>query len=605
MSSGPNRSRPIRIANCSGFYGDRLSAAKEIVDGGPVDVLTGDWLAELTMAILAKDRQRRPDGGWARTFLTQIDDIMDAVVHRGVKVVSNAGGLNPRGCADAVKAAAAARGFKVRVAVVHGDNLAPRYHELRSAGETFAHVWSGLPYPDQRSDPETANAYLGGWGVAAALRGGADIVVTGRITDASLVVGPAAWWWDWGTGDWDCLAGAVAAGHVIECGTQATGGNFAFFQEVPGIDALGFPVAEVAKDGSSVITKDPDSGGMVTVETVTAQLLYEVDGPRYAGPDVTLRLDSLRLESVGPDRVRISGAAGEPPPDKLKVSMTSPGGWQNSTTFVLTGLDIQEKVDACLRALWQRLPGGPDYFDVVATDLIGGAGSVDGAADGVPLALLKVTVQDEDESKVGRPFSSAAVETGLASYPGLYFTGPPASAKAFQRYWPGTVLAEKVTQTVELDGNLFLAERPPVRYPALFRQPSTSVQAVDGPDHDGKYIEMPFGRLFGSRSGDKGGDFNVGVWARTPASYAWLTEDFDAHRFAAAMGLPENSVIDTYMLPNLLAVNFVVRDGLGEGVASTTHIDSQAKSAGEALRAARVHVPASLAPLIATQRSCH
>lgn len=300
MSSGPNRARPIRIANCSGFYGDRLSAAREMVDGGSIDVLTGDWLAELTMAILAKDRQRRPDGGWARTFLTQIDDVMDSVAHRGLKVVSNAGGLNPRGCADAVKAAAAARGFEVRVAVVHGDDLVPHYRELRSAGETFAHVCSGAPYPDQRPDPETANAYLGGWGVAAALRGGADIVITGRITDASLVVGPAAWWWDWGTGEWDCLAGAVAAGHVIECGTQATGGNFAFFQEVPGIEALGFPIAEVAKDGSSVITKHPDSGGTVTVETVTAQLLYEVDGPRYAGPDVTMRLDSLQLESVAP-----------------------------------------------------------------------------------------------------------------------------------------------------------------------------------------------------------------------------------------------------------------------------------------------------------------
>ncbi len=267
---------PIRIANCSGFYGDRLAAAREMVDGGPIDVLTGDWLAELTMLILAKNRQRDPAAGYGRTFVTQLEQVMGDCLDRGIKVVSNAGGLSPRGCADAVAALAAKLGLDPVIAYVTGDDLVPRLPELRAAGVDFANLDTGEPLGDRAVI--TANAYLGGWGIADALARGADIVITGRVTDAALTVGPAAWWHGWRRDDWDALAGAVVAGHVIECGAQATGGNFAFFTEVPGLEHPGFPVAEVAADGSSVITKHPGQGGMVSVDTVTAQLLYEIGG---------------------------------------------------------------------------------------------------------------------------------------------------------------------------------------------------------------------------------------------------------------------------------------------------------------------------------------
>lgn len=584
--------RPVRIANCSGFFGDRAGAAKEMVEGGEIDVLTGDWLAELTMVILRKDRDRRQDGGWAKTFLTEVETVFDQVAERGLKVVTNAGGLNPAACAEVVSKAVAERGLNIRIASVVGDDLVPRFAELLAAGETFAHVTTGEPWQADRGTPTTANAYLGAWGIVTALQNGADIVITGRITDASLVVGPAAWWWDWRPDDWNALAGAVAAGHVIECGAQATGGNFAFFDEVPGLQKLGFPIAEVDHDGTCVITKHPGTGGVVSVDTVTAQLLYEVEGPRYAGPDVTTRLDSLVLDKVDLDRVRISGAVGEPPPPTLKVSMTSTGGWRNSVTFVLTGLDIEKKAEVCLRALWDRFPGGRHWFDVAAVDLLGGAGSATGSDTGTPLALLLVSVKDDDKAKVGRRFSGAAVETGLASYPGLFFLAPPSDATQFQRYWPGTVSWDAVRPLVFINGEELPVAASPQRSPTWAGQPESprfKTAPVNGPTRD-----VPLGRVLGARSGDKGGDLNVGVWARTDRAFEWMLGEVASGRLLAALPVGDGLPIDVYLLPNLRAVNLVVRGGLGEGVASSVRIDAQGKSAAEALRAVTMPIPLAL-----------
>ncbi len=321
---------PVRIGNCSGFYGDRLAAMREMLTGGDLDYLTGDYLAELTMLILARDRAKSPDRGYAKTFLTQLEDCLGTALDRGVRIVANAGGLNPAGLATAVRSLADRLGLDVRVAHVEGDDLLARADELGFG------------------TPLAANAYLGAWGIVDCLNDGADVVVTGRVTDASVIVGPAAAHFGWGRTDYDALAGAVAAGHVIECGIQATGGNYSFFAEAGAVADLlhpGFPLAEIHADGSSVITKHPGTGGLVSVDTVTAQLLYEIGSERYANPDVTLRVDSLRLSDDGADRVRISGVKGEPPPPTLKVSLNSIGGFRNAMTFVLTGLDIDAKAE--------------------------------------------------------------------------------------------------------------------------------------------------------------------------------------------------------------------------------------------------------------------
>ncbi len=445
---------PLRIANCSGFYGDRLSAAREMVDDGPIDVLTGDWLAELTMLILWKGRQRDPSRGWAHTFLTQMEEVLGTCTDRGIKVVTNAGGLNPAGLADQVRAVADRLGLSVRVAHVEGDDLLARLPELERDGHALAHLDTGRPLTEAPGEVVSANAYLGAWPIVEAMNGGADVVICPRITDASLVVGPAAWHHGWGPTEWDALAGAVVAGHVIECGPQATGGNYAFFAEVEGVEYPGFPIAEVAEDGSSVITKHDGTGGEVSVGTVTAQLLYEIAGPEYANTDVVARFDTIAVEQQARDRVRISGVRGLPAPPDVKVCLNLQGGWRNAMTFVLTGLDIEAKAAVTLRSLELGL-GGEGAFDrfgefdarLIRSD------KEDAEVNVEATAQLRVTVKDADPDRVGRNFSGAATELALAGYPGLHLTAPPGPASAYGVYWPALVPAGLVVpETIHADG---------------------------------------------------------------------------------------------------------------------------------------------------------
>ena len=500
---------PLRIANCSGFYGDRLAAAREMVDGGPIDVLTGDWLAELTMLVLAKNRQRDPAGGYARTFVTQLEQVMGECLSRGIKVVSNAGGLAPAACATAVAEVAARLGLDPLIAYVSGDDLLPRLAELRAAGLDLAHMDTGEPLGDRAV--LTANAYLGGWGIADALARGADIVITGRVTDAALAVGPAAWHHGWRRDDWDALAGAVVAGHVIECGAQATGGNFSFFTEVPGLEHPGFPIAEVAADGSSVITKHPGQGGMVSVDTVTAQLLYEIGGREYLNPDVTARFDSIRLSADGPDRVQISGVRGDSPPVTAKVALNYQGGWRSTITLYLTGLDIEAKAVLAQRALWSAIPGGRDAFDSVDIALLR-TDKPDPRTNAEAMALLRITVKDADEHVVGRAFSARVTELALACYPGL-FGGAPAGAQAFGVYWPAVVPAAFVRQEVVIGGRSSAVEAVPLPDPPVVAEVAPFPPAVGGPAGGPRPAARPCARRWAGWPGP-----GRGTRAATPTS---------------------------------------------------------------------------------------
>jgi hypothetical protein len=568
--------RPVRIANCSGFYGDRLAAAREMVSGGPVDVLTGDYLAELTMLILAKAQAKDPGAGYARTFLTQVEQVLGTCLERGVRIVANAGGLDPAGCAAAVRGIAARLGLDARVAHVEGDDLRGRLGEV---------------VPPPVDEPVSANAYLGGWGIAAALGAGADVVVTGRVTDASLVVGPAAWWHGWAVDDWDALAGAVAAGHVVECGPQATGGNYAFLDEITDRRPPGYPLAEVAADGSSVITKHPGTGGLVSVGTVTAQLLYEIGPPAYPGPDVTARFDTCRLEQVGEHRVAITGTRGSPPPETLKVALTEAGGFRGTTTFVLTGLDVEAKA-AHTEALLFDLLGGRDRFAGVDVRLLR-TDRADAPTNEQAVAHLRVTVLDPDPRRVGRAFSGAAVELALGGCAGLHLTAPPASESAYGVFRPATVPRGAVAHTVVLpDGTRRVVPDPPTGPVSGNGDPDRRPRA---PAPEGPVVRVPLGRVCGARSGDKGGDANIGVWARDDAAHAWLAGFLTAERVRGLLG-PEAAdlPVEVHPLPNLRAVNVVVRGLLGDGVASSTRPDPQAKGLGEYLRSRVVDVPADL-----------
>ena len=601
----------LRVGNCSGFYGDRLSAMREMLEGGELDVLTGDYLAELTMLILGRDKMKDPALGYARTFVKQAEDCMGLALERGVKIVSNAGGLNPAGLADKLREIAKAQGLSAQIAYVQGDDLMPRAADL-GLGEAL-----------------TANAYLGAFGIAAALDRGADIVVTGRVTDASVVVGPAASHFGWGREQCDELAGAMVAGHVIECGAQATGGNFSGFRSFkPDTRPLGFPIAEIGPDGSAVITKHPDTGGVVTTDTVTAQLVYEIGEPTYLGPDVSARLDTIELSDEGADRVRVSGVRGEAPPETLKVCVNELGGFRNSMEFVLVGLDIDAKADwirAQMEAALEKDPPAAVEWSLARTD------RDDASSEEAASCRLRCSVKDSDANVVGKRFTAAAVELGLASYPGFTLTAPPAPASPYGVYRPAYVDRSAVQHTVvHADGTAeviegaaateavrsggagstvdgtgprateergWLGESAPPRSEAGVATATAAKVAAQAPK-DEVTRRLPLGTFVHARSGDKGGDANVGLWVdrsvHGEARVAWLTKFVTPERIRELVPEAENLAVDIHPLPNLGAVNVVIRGLLGEGVAASTRFDPQAKALGEWLRSRHVSITEDL-----------
>ncbi|ETR68459.1 MAG: hypothetical protein OMM_10509, partial [Candidatus Magnetoglobus multicellularis str. Araruama] len=445
-----NKSKLI-IANCSGFFGDRLSAAKEMVQGGPIDVLTGDYLAELTMALLIQKKLKDPNAGYVPTFLKQMKEIMAECLEKKIRVVSNAGGLNPSGMAKALKEIAEQQGLSPKIAYIEGDDLMPRIQSLQSDGEQFIHLDKNISLAEANASPITANAYLGGWGIAEALTQGADIIVCGRVADAALVAGPAAWHFGWHQKDWDCLAGAYAAGHIIECGAQATGGNYSFIHEVPSFNNVGFPIAEIHHDGSCVITKHSNTGGLVSVGTVTAQLLYEINTPQYLTPDVTVRFDTVCLTQEASDRVLVSGTKGEPPTQCTKVCINNYGGHKNSMTIILTGLDIDEKAKIVQDTLFASMSDPPDQIDIhlIRSD------KENPTRNEESFAFLRITVMDTDAKKAGKIFSSKIVEMALANIPGFTLTAPPSNGSPSVIHWPALISSKHITQTVHMDGQHF------------------------------------------------------------------------------------------------------------------------------------------------------
>ncbi len=561
--------RPLRIANASGFYGDRHDALREMLTGGPVDVVTGDYLAELTMLILGRDLMKDPAGGYAKSFLRQLEECLGTAREQGTKIVVNAGGLNPAGLAARIRELASRLGVETRVAHVEGDDLRAR--------------------PGWGEGVLTANAYLGGGGITACLRADADVVVTGRVTDAALVTGAAAWWFGWDAEEYDALAGAVVAGHVLECGAQATGGNYAFFAEHDLRKMLhpGFPLAELHADGSAVITKHPGTGGVVDLGTVTAQLLYETGPARYAGPDVTARLDSIRLEQDGADRVRIEGVRGEAPPPTLKVGLNRIGGHRGQVEFVLTGLDIEAKAAYVQAQLEDALTRGKQrpqevHWELVRTD------RPDAETQETASALLRLVVRDADPEVVGRRLSGAAVELGLSGYPGFTLTAPPGKGAPYGVFEAAYVPQGEVEHVAVLPDGRREVIPPPVR-----TRPLEPVQppALPPPLARVGLRPVPLGRVAGARSGDKGGDVNVGVWVRSDAAWRWLAHELTPERLVQLLPEARGLMVTRHLLPELRAMNFVVEGLLGEGVAAQRRFDPQGKGVGEWLRARYVEVP--------------
>jgi hypothetical protein len=567
-----------------------MSALADVVRGGPVDVVTGDYLAEVTMLVLAKTRMKDPEAGYARSFLAQIEPVLSEIAERGIKVVVNAGGLNPAGLATATRDLCRKAGVSLAVAHIEGDDIAERLPTLKTQGIPLQHLDTGRPLSDWDKTPLTANAYLGGWGVSAALERGADIVICPRVADASLVVGAAAWWHGWNRDDWDALAGAVIAGHVIECGTQATGGNYSGFTNLPELHAPGFPLADIDEDGTSRITKHEGTGGSVTVGTVSAQLMYEIQGLDYLNSDVSSRLDSIELVQLDHDVVEIRGVQGAPPPTTTKVSITALGGYQNSTMFVLTGLNIREKAELVQRELEARLT--PESgVDELRFELIGDV-SDDADSQLEASCILRVAARGEERA-VGRSFFNVLVEQALASYPGLYMGGGGArAASTYGAYWPAVIPQSLLDHRIVLDnGETLRVDLPPMEDVA----PRTS--RVLPPSRDwGPTLTVPLGSLFDARSGDKGGNANVGIWTDNDQAFAWAEEVLTAEMLRTLVPEAAALEVERYVLPKLRAMNFVIKGLLDGGATETLRFDGQAKALGEYVRARHVPLPRTMVP---------
>ena len=581
----------IKIGNCSGYYGDKLSAAKDMVDGGPLDVLTGDYLAELTMAILFNQRmQRGEDKGYVGTFLKQVKSIAKTCKDKNIKIVTNAGGLNPSSMANEIEKILEDLEISLKVAYISGDDLMPRIDDLKKDGETFLNIDKDMAIEESGYQTLTANAYLGAWGIKEALDQGADIVVCPRVTDAAVVIGPAAWKFNWQRNDYDALAGALTAGHIIECGCQATGGNYSFFQEVPSFDNVGYPIAEIKSDGSFYITKHPGTGGLVSTGTITAQLLYEISSPAYLNPDVIAHFDTLKIEQESKNRVYISGCRGSSPTNSHKVCINLAGGYRNGMEFILTGLDIKEKAKTITDAIFNSV-GGKEQFDEVSI-LLDRTDKKDPNSNEEAMASLRISVKSKNPDLVGRLFSAKIIELALANYPGFFTGGGVRSGGPVLVYWPALIDSKHIKEIVHLDGKeIEILPTNQLNLEEIYYQ-KQPIEIKPAPSDE--VINKPLGNLFGARSGDKGGCANIGVWAKSENAFSFLHEFLTVKKLKELMPDVAQFEIDRYELPNILSLNFYIHGILQDGVSSNTRKDGQAKSLGEYLRAKYIDIPKSL-----------
>ena len=581
----------IKIANCSGFYGDKLSAAKDLVDGGPIDVLTGDYLAELTMAILfGQKMQRGEDKGYVGTFLKQINQIAKSCKEKNIKIVSNAGGLNPKSMAIEIEKILKEQSIDMKVAYIDGDDLMPTISNLKKSGEEFKNIDKGKRLDESGYSPLTANAYLGAWGIKEALDKGADIVVCPRVTDAAVVIGPAAWKFNWKRDNYDALAGALAAGHIIECGCQATGGNYAFFKEVESFDNVGYPIAEIYEDGSFYVTKHPDTGGLVSTGTVTAQLLYEINTPAYVNPDVIAHFDTLKIEEVEKDKVYVSGCRGSSPPNKHKVCINLAGGFRNGMEIILTGLDIEDKAKVFTDALFNSV-GGRKQFDEVSIQLHR-TDKENPNSNEEAMASLLVSVKSKDQNLVGRLFSAKIIELALANIPGFFAQGGVKSSGPVIIYWPALVDSKHIKEKVHVDGEeIEVIPTSQLELEEIYYQKEPiKIKKIKKEDEK----EIYFGEIYGTRSGDKGGCANLGVWAKNANSFAFLHDFLTVKKLKELLPDLNQYKIERFELANINSLNFYIHDILQDGVSSNDKKDGQAKSLGEYLRAKKVKVPQSI-----------
>lgn len=586
--------RTLRIANASGYWGDDPEALARQVRGGPLDYVTLDFLAEITMVILQRQQARDPALGYAYDFVRMLVPLLREIEDRGVRVVANAGGINVRACADRIAEAAGEQGVRTRLGVVSGDDLLPRLEEIERAGVPLANFDDRRPFAEVRGQVVAANAYLGAWPIAEALAAGAAIVVTGRTTDAALTLGPLVHELGWAWDDFDRLAAGTVAGHIVECGAQATGGNLTDWQSVPMRD-VGYPIVEAAADGSFVVTKHTGTGGRVSRATVVEQLLYEIGDPAaYLTPDVTLDMRDLDVRSEGADRVRVTGAHGTPPPDQLKVTVVHRAGWRAVGTALLSGPDIRRKAERFAEMILDRV--GRDFRES-RVDLVGDRSCWGAAApDAEPNeGVLRVAVRDDDRGRVER-FSQAMMGFALQGPPGIGIFGGRPEVQPAYGYWPTLVPRDLVRPRIEVrdaDGRVIDrgdASPPAVPTRPMDAQPKSGTTAL-GPLPEGATERVRLRRIAYARSGDKGAHANVGVAARSAAACEWLRAALGPDVVGRHFGDMVRGGVERFEIPGLGAFNFVLRDALGGGGTLSLRTDHQGKTLAQALLGLELDVP--------------
>ena len=534
--------------------------------------------------------QRGEDKGYVGTFLKQINQIAKSCMEKNIKIVSNAGGLNPKSMANEIEKILKQQSINMKVAYIDGDDLMPIIPELSELGEEFKNIDKDIKLNESDYSPLTANAYLGAWGIKEALDKGADIVVCPRVTDAAVVIGPAAWKFNWERDNYDSLAGALAAGHIIECGCQATGGNYAFFKEVKSFDNIGYPIAEIYEDGSFFITKHPNTGGLVSCGTVTAQLLYEINSPAYVNPDVIAHFDTLKIEEVEEDRVYVSGCRGSSPPNKHKVCINLAGGFRNGMEIILTGLDIEAKAKVFTDALFNSV-GGKKQFDEVSIQLHR-TDKENPITNEEAMASLLVSVKSKDQNLVGRLFSAKIIELALANIPGFFAQGGVKPSGPVIVYWPSLVNSKHIKEKVHIDGKeIEVIPTSQLELDEIYYQKEPiKIKKIKKEDEKQIY----FGEIYGTRSGDKGGCANLGVWAKNSDSFAFLHNFLTVKKLKELLPDLNQFKVERFELANINSLNFYIHDILQDGISSNDKKDGQAKSLGEYLRAKKIKVPQSI-----------
>ena len=582
----------LRIANAGGYWGDDLAQFKRQIELGPVDVVTLDFLAEITMSIMQKQRARDPRAGFARDFIDQVEQALPLLVERGVKVVTNAGGVNPLACRGTLLERVQQHGHTMEIAAVVGDDLMERLGELVASGVALDHMDDGTPFAAIRDRVSSANAYYGAWPVVEALRAGAQIVVTGRCTDTGITLAPMIHAFAWRPDDWDCLAAGIVAGHIVECGAQSTGGNFTDWRRIRRFESIGYPLLEVSPDGSFVVTKHPGTGGAVTVRTVKEQLVYEMGDPRsYVTPDVIADFASARLEQVGRDRVRVWGVRGRPAPPALKVSASYFDGWKASGTLIISAPEAPEKARAFAELFWKRL--GLE-FEERGVELIGHSACWGPLAPPVdsPEVLLRLSVRDRDRAKI-EAFSRLVPAVILSGPPGVAVTGGRPQAQEVVAYWPALVPRDRARPSLVTRGGERTLEWPTpllelVKPPALARPTWPKAKG------SARTVSVPLSALAHARSGDKGDTCNIGVIARAPEIYPWLRKTLTAALVKRRFRGICRGAVERHEAPNLWALNFLLHESLGGGGTVSLRLDAQGKTLSHALLAMPVKAPQAL-----------